>query len=964
LKCNTVRWPLLFLLFSYVNIARADLIPSRATTGNTIDTNGYALTISGNISGEGDLIKVGLGVLSLTGENTYTGLTHVLEGTLSIGNGGTTGNIFGDIANDATLVMNRRDDTIYHGQLTGNGKLGKLGTGKLTLTGMGSSQTQVDVQQGTLNLAQTGTFTTTGNFTTYSGATTQIGQKSATLQVGEVFTQQADSTLKVTLGALPAITADTALLDGQLMIDGFSYDIQPAKASVIDAFSYTLIHTLNGITGGFANNPVEGTSLNYLLHEGYISADGKDYDVGFKLAWTDGGQPVGTGEFTLPPNTAFDVDIVLADQTPSAGGFASGWDGKSLSKNGDGLLVLSANNTYTGPTTINGGILRTDIANAFVNSNDIVINGGVLDLNGFDQHANQLAGTGGQIQLNGATLNIDNTTQDSLFAGDIFDGSIAHGTLVKSGAGALTLSGQTLWTGDTQLQAGQLILDGSNNGGHLVSNIIGNRGSQLTLQHGATLTGWIDSTNAHIDVGSQWNMTANSQIQNLDNEGSIVFNVPNDSDFKTMEINGDYQGNNSLLVLNTRLGHDSSLTDKIVIRGNTTSGVTHVQVNNSGGSGAQTLNGIEVIAVSGQSDGEFIQSGRIVAGAYDYTLRRGDGSESGNWYLNSTGSPINPVEPIERPEAGGYNANLAAANTLFLTRLHDRFGENQHIDALTGETKVTSMWLRNEGGHTRFGDTLGQLNTQANRYVMQLGGDIAQWDHLHLGVMVGYGSSHSNTVSQVSGYSAKASVEGYSSGLYGTWYANEVDRSGAYIDSWAQYSWFNNSVEGQSLVSETYKSKGMTASIESGYTVNVGEDPVKNAGYFIQPKAQVTWMGVKADDQTEINGTRVSGKGDDNIQTRLGIKIFIDSYRDQDKGKYYVFQPFVETNWIHNTQDFSNTLDGVIVTQDGTTNIVELKGGVEGQIRPSINIWGNVAQKRGGKGYSDTSVMLGGKYYF
>ncbi len=43
-------------------------------------------------------------------------------------------------------------------------------------------------------------------------------------------------------------------------------------------------------------------------------------------------------------------------------------------------------------------------------------------------------------------------------------------------------------------------------------------------------------------------------------------------------------------------------------------------MNNAGGTGAKTLNGIELIHVDlGKSEGEFVQAGRIVAGAYDYT---------------------------------------------------------------------------------------------------------------------------------------------------------------------------------------------------------------------------------------------------------------------------------------------------------------------------------------------------------
>ncbi|HAX9872689.1 TPA: autotransporter outer membrane beta-barrel domain-containing protein, partial [Escherichia coli] len=99
-------------------------------------------------------------------------------------------------------------------------------------------------------------------------------------------------------------------------------------------------------------------------------------------------------------------------------------------------------------------------------------------------------------------------------------------------------------------------------------------------------------------------------------------------------VTGDYQGNNGNIVFNTVLAGDDSATDKLVVRGNT-SGKTRVTVNQAGGTGAQTLNGIELIHVDGLSDGEFIQTGRIAAGAYDYMLGRGQGNNSGNWYLTS-----------------------------------------------------------------------------------------------------------------------------------------------------------------------------------------------------------------------------------------------------------------------------------------------------------------------------------------
>lgn len=81
--------------------------------------------------------------------------------------------------------------------------------------------------------------------------------------------------------------------------------------------------------------------------------------------------------------------------------------------------------------------------------------------------------------------------------------------------------------------------------------------------------------------------------------------------------------------------------------------------------------------------------------------------------------------------------------------------------------------MRHVGGHERSRAGDGQLNTQANRYVLQLGGDLAQWssnaqDRWHLGVMAGYANQHSNTQSNRVGYKSDGRISGYSAGLYAT----------------------------------------------------------------------------------------------------------------------------------------------------------------------------------------------------
>ncbi|MDF5828796.1 hypothetical protein P4233_16420 [Pseudomonas aeruginosa] len=69
---------------------------------------------------------------------------------------------------------------------------------------------------------------------------------------------------------------------------------------------YTMLQTTEGITGSFSNNPLSGIGPDYLPATGGLSDDGKRFDLGFRLAWSQGGQALGTGTFSLAANTAFD----------------------------------------------------------------------------------------------------------------------------------------------------------------------------------------------------------------------------------------------------------------------------------------------------------------------------------------------------------------------------------------------------------------------------------------------------------------------------------------------------------------------------------------------------------------------------------------------------------------------------------------------------------------------------------
>ncbi|CAH0160502.1 membrane protein [bacteria symbiont BFo1 of Frankliniella occidentalis] len=506
------------------------------------------------------------------------------------------------------------------------------------------------------------------------------------------------------------------------------------------------------------------------------------------------------------------------------------------------------------------------------------------------------------------------------------------------------------------------------NGNMLSSSF--NNAVRANLTGGSIFNGAADKVSSiTLDSSSQWNMNNSSLVGQLTNNGTITFS--DKKKFDTLNVAGDYLGDGGTLVMNGILAADDSPINKMIVGGDVQQGTTHVAINNLGGHGAQTVEGIEVVNVAGTSKGNFVKTGRIVAGAYDYDLDK----KGQNWYLTShpTGPGDGTDKPsVLRPEGGSYVANLAAANTLFVMSLHDRLGEPQFTDTLKDKNEVTSLWLRQVGGHNSWHDSSGQLRSQGNRYVAQIGGDLAQWsengaDRWHLGFMAGYGNQHSNTHNRQSHFHSKGTLDGYSVGGYATWYANAADQTGAYLDSWLQYAWFTNDVKGEKQATEHYKSHGVITSLEGGYTWKTGEFWGSHGSrneWFIQPQAQLVWMGVRADTHHEDNRTVVKGEGDGNLLTRLGIKTYLKGHHALDNGKQREFQPFIVVNWLHNTRKFAAKMDGARVSQDGATNLLELKMGVEGQIDSRLNLWGNVGSQFGGHAYNDTGAMVGVKYNF
>lgn len=688
-------------------------------------------------------------------------------------------------------------------------------------------------------------------------------------------------------------------------------------------------------------------------------------------------------------------------------------------KTGEGMLTLNPDatdgNLWSGGTSIQqGAIALSQDKQLGADSGALSLDGGGIVLN----EAFDLASTRA-ISVNSQSSFIDTQAWNTTINQEI----TGSGNLDKRGEGMLTLNGMSRDDWSATVQQGTLNVDGAMAGDVTVEDGARLSGSgsvgNTTLQQGALLvvgseTPAVSSDSLAVSraaVSTPRMFTVNGS---LNNNGTLQLYREDDSTLSNrLVVTGDYHGGEgSQLLMNTLLAGNDAPTDLLEIHGST-SGSTGVTISNVGGLGESALNGIKVIDVQGNSRSNvFYQTGRITAGAFDYFLVQ----KGNHWYLTNTVEepqpPIDPVIPDEptpidpenpdepppvdpttpdeqppivditdpvtppdftgpkawRPEIGGYLANLQAANTLFTLTLDDREGGTEYFDPLTGELKKTAMWLRQEGGHQRFSSGGNQIKTQANRYVVQLGGELAngsfreddRWD---VGVMAGYANQQANSHSTLTGYSARSTIYGYSAGLYATWFEHAGEKTGWYLDSWAQYNWFDNDLHSQNQASESWKSRGVTASLEAGHIWKLTQN--ERQALYIQPQAQAIWMGVKnPHNLTDAQGGTVQDINDGNLQTRLGVRLYIKGHSAQDAGKQREFKPFVEANWLHNTERFGVRLNGDGVSMDGTRNIAQFKLGVQGQLTPSLNIWGGTAVQIGDHSYSDTSAMLGLKYRF
>ncbi|HAK8392035.1 TPA: fibronectin-binding autotransporter adhesin ShdA [Salmonella enterica] len=564
-------------------------------------------------------------------------------------------------------------------------------------------------------------------------------------------------------------------------------------------------------------------------------------------------------------------------------------------------------------------------------------------------------------------------------------------SLTKLGAGKLTLSGANTYSGDTNVQEGTLWLSGDGTIGEMGSQQAVNVASGATFggSNGTTVNGKVTNEGTLVFGDSEETGAIFTLNGDLINMGTMTSGSSSSTPGNTLYVDGNYTGNGGSLYLNTVLGDDDSATDKLVITGDA-SGTTDLYINGIG-DGAQTTNGIEVVDVGGVSTSDaFVLKNEVNASLYTYRLYW---NESDNdWYLASKaqsddddsggddtpsdggddggnvtppddGGDVTPpddggdVAPQYRADIGAYMGNQWMARNLQMQTLYDREG-SQYRNA------DGSVWARFKAGKAESEAVSGNIDMDSNYSQFQLGGDILAWGNGQQSFTVGVMASYINADTDSTGnrgadgsqFTSSANVDGYNLGVYATWFADAQTHSGAYVDSWYQYGFYNNSVESGDAGSESYDSTANAVSLETGYRYDIALSNGNTVS--LTPQAQVVWQNYSADSVKDNYGTRIDGQDGDSWTTRLGLRVDGKLY----KGSRTVIQPFAEANWLHTSDDVSVSFDDATVKQDLPANRAELKVGLQADIDKQWSVRAQVAGQTGSNDFGDLNGSLNLRY--
>ncbi|WFP65440.1 autotransporter outer membrane beta-barrel domain-containing protein [Mesorhizobium sp. WSM4904] len=465
--------------------------------------------------------KTGSGTWALTADNTATTNWDIQQGTLQLGNGGTSGSIVGDVTNNGTLAFKRSDTLAYSGIISGTGTVSQIGTGTTVLTGTNTYSGGTAILGGILQVSSN------ENLGAASGALTF---NTGTLQTTSAFT----SGRNVTLTGNGTFQTDSDLgLTGGISGSGLLTKTGAGTLTLSGNNSYTGgTRILGGTLEAEGGNAI-GDQSSVIAQAGVFRV--LDNETVGTLSG-DAGTVELVGNLTTSTNFANTTALFYGGIT-GTGGFV---------KNGAYRQVLAGNSSYQGATQILAGTLFAVGAgiDSIPDSSAVTVAAGATlslvrpplspiftGIDSDDETIGSLSGAG-NVNLGDRKLTIGSdasTTFSGLISG-------AGGSLAKLGNGTLTLSGTNTYTGATTVDSGGLRVNGSLGNTAVSVNSSGTLSGVGTIAGPVTVDGTVAPGNSPgtLTVGS---LTLNTG-SNLDYELGIAGTIGNGVN-DLIEVTGD-----------------------------------------------------------------------------------------------------------------------------------------------------------------------------------------------------------------------------------------------------------------------------------------------------------------------------------------------------------------------------------------------------------------------------------------
>jgi len=874
-----------------------DVTDNGSLVFNRSDVSAFA----GTVSGTGSVTQQGSGTTVLTANHAYTGGTTINAGTLQLGDGGSSGSVVGDVTDNGALVFNRSDNTTFGGLISGSGSVTQQGTGTTVLTANNSYTGGTTIRAGTLQLGNGGASGSIVGDVTNNGALvfdrSDVLTFAGTISGSGAVTQQGTGTAVLT--GNNSYTGGTTLQAGVLQLGngGTSGSI---VGDVVDngrlIFDRADTVTFPGVIAGAGSVKQLGSGTTILTGN-------NTYTGGTVIA--NGALQLGNGGTT--GSIVGDVQdggtmIFNRSDTVTFNGVISDWTTTtpdpigSVQQNGTGTTVLTALNTYSGPTMVNAGTL---VLGNVPNAPAGIEGGGTVTV------------------AQGATLG------GYGFVGPIFSGYfIPGGNVVNNGtiavADALPLfqggSKGDLYINGTLTNSNLIQLAGSGVGNVLiVHNLIGVGSSRIEMN--SVLDG--DGSNSDLLSLGGVGTTSGHTVLNVTNVGGLGAATPG----------------NGILVVATS-GPAVSTADAFTLGHPLEAGP------------------YQYALFKGSRDDSAPEFWYLRS---EDPNPPADVLDALGIPMPAPGTPAatRPYVAYYRPEVSLYTALPSMAlnyGRALIGTLHERVGEQEQLRDLSGDGFGASgawarvigqdgQWDAKSGGIYRDGPSFDD-----NMIAVQAGLDLYRDVHDDgardfAGVLSSVGHGHGGVTNYDDTSAGNDRFDSYSIGGYWT-------RFGAkdwYLDGVVQGTWYDakSSNEEQSLSTHGF---GTTLSLEGGYPFTFA------SGWSLEPQSQVIYQSLHLNSAND-SSAHVQFRDADSLAARLGGRASRTWEWDQASKPRLLSGWFFANLWHEFKSDavttFSSQTGNIPFHSDLGGSWWELGTGLSAQLSKSASLYATISYDKG-----------------